>query len=132
MNKLRVNELSGDGASFTSPNATSLGTFQDGETQDVSPLTCSPPEDQSIWQLFKLFTILNATYDAGQNVSVNCDVLTPLIYFNDTEVNITSGLNSGNPETTLQVSSIGINNDTEVNCISGDCATITSDWTGGS
>jgi hypothetical protein len=41
---------------------------------------CVPPEYQSIWKLFKLFIILNATYNEGQNVSVNCDVLTPLIY----------------------------------------------------
>ena len=124
--QVNVTELSGTGASFTSSDTGSIGTMTDESTQQVT-FTCSPPDAQSSGSYSTIYNV-NTTYNStGHNITVDCDVLTPLIEWNQTSLDISSSLNSGNATRILQITSTGTSNETSVYC-TGDCATITDDW----
>ncbi len=125
--EITLKEFSGNGSSFTSSNSTNFGILQNQETQEIL-FTCSPLENQNSGSYSTIYNI-NSTYNIGNNVTVNCDVLNPLIYINQSDINISGRLNLNENSTQVILVSMGVNNNTFVNCVSGDCSKISNNWT---
>ncbi len=128
--EVNVNEISGNGIDFISANVSSIGNMTDDSFYEVN-FICSPPEDQVAGNYNAIYN-LNTTYNStGMNITVDCDVLTPLIEYNQSTLTMISSLNLGNATGVISVQSTGISNDTEIYCVSGDCSKIGSNWTSG-
>ncbi|MBT4165891.1 hypothetical protein HOE04_02525 [archaeon] len=126
-----VSELGGDGISFMSANTSSIGNMTDGSSYEVK-FTCSPPEDQAAGSYNAIYNV-NTTHNAtGRNITVSCDVLAALIEWNQSSLDVGYGnLNEGNFSTIIKINSTGISNNTEVNCVSGDCSVISQNYANG-
>ncbi|MDB4304219.1 hypothetical protein N9934_05475, partial [Desulfosarcina sp.] len=120
-----ITEFSGTGTSFISPSAISSSITH--TNKDEITFTCTPPDDQTPAAYNALYTV-NSTYEEEDNITVTCTVAMPLIDWNDTSTDISSDLNTVDATKTLQISSTGVNNNTDITCSSGDCGTITENW----
>jgi len=122
-----IYEDSGTGSGFTAPNSTNPGNMTDLDSAAIT-FTCSPISTQTPGGYSTTYTV-NSTYDeVGDDISVSCTVLAPLIDWSASTLSLGSSLNSGNGEGTLDITSTGSSNGIYVSCISGDCTNITDDF----